>query len=322
MKTGLFLTPGAARTAYYVGALDVLIRESGIHFDVIAGSSVGALNGAFAAMDETRQLIEIWKNWTTEDVMVNDYKALLQGGFFWASHFASNEPEYETGVRDYIFEDKIQDGVTFRFNIADISTGTNRILTYPGEEVPIQKGIMAAVSVPVLFEPVEIDGHQYVDGLAIEGCPLESLILQTGVDRVFVLGVSPRSPLENPTKNAYTAMLSASEWNQYTEPFYAIQQAEEENAIIRAWQKERESLKRLIDSSDITAAEKTELTELLETAYAENTLPYNRQPVDIHSVMPQHPIEMWFGEFLPSRSKKLMDMGRQDALHLLEKIPV
>jgi hypothetical protein len=31
---------------------------------------------------------------------------------------------------------------------------------------------------------------------------------------------------------------------------------------------------------------------------------------------------MWFGEFLPSRSKKLMDMGRQDALHLLEKIPV
>ena len=69
MKTGLFLTPGAARTAYYVGALDVLIRESGIHFDVIAGSSVGALNGAFAAMDETRQLIEIWKNWTTEDVM-------------------------------------------------------------------------------------------------------------------------------------------------------------------------------------------------------------------------------------------------------------
>ena len=49
MKTGLFLTPGAARTAYEAGAVHTLVTEGGIAFDVIGTCSAWAINGSFVA---------------------------------------------------------------------------------------------------------------------------------------------------------------------------------------------------------------------------------------------------------------------------------
>lgn len=320
MKTGIFLTPGAARTAYYVGALHTLMTESDIRFDVIAGTSVGALNGAYAAMEDTEQLVEIWREWTTREVMVNDYGAIIKGAFFWAKNFASNEPEYETGVRDFIFEEKLREGVTFRFNIADLTSGENRILEYPGESIPLQKAIMAAVSVPVLFEPVEIEGHQYADGLAIEGCPLNEILLGTGVERLFVLGVSPREPLLNPAKNTYRTLLSAVEWNQYSEPLLAMDAVREANGIITSWQEIRKEIGASLDGADIDDSKREDIQSSIAELYDSIEFPYARDPVEIIPVMPEKPIDMWFGEFEPERSQRLMELGRQRALDIMKNL--
>lgn len=320
MKTGIYLTPGAARTAYYVGALHTLMTESDQQVDVIGGTSVGALNGAFAAMGETGKLLEIWKNWTTEDVMVNDYAAIIKGGFFWARNFSSNEPEYRTGVKDYILEENIRDGVTFRFNIANLTTGENRIVQYPGEDIPLQKAIMASVSVPVVFEPVEIGGCQYVDGLAIEGCLLEELVLSQGVDRAFVLGVSPSGSVSNPTKSPYRALLSASEWNQYSEPLRAVKEAEEVNEMIKSWQHDLETLKQGIGVLDIGDDVKQQFQAMVQESMKVADFPYSRTSVEIIPVMPEEPIEMWFGDFKPERSQKLIEQGRKKMLEILDSL--
>lgn len=320
MKTGIFLTPGAARTAYYVGALHTLITETQIRFDVIAGTSVGSINAAFAAMGETDALISIWQGWTTDEVMVTDYKAIIKGGFFWAQNFSSNKPEYQTAVRDYIFEEKINANIRFRFNIADLTTGRSRILEYPGENIPIQKALMAAVSVPVLFKPVEIGGNQYVDGLTIEGCLLEELLLSTGIDRAFVLGVSPSKPIKNPTKSAYKSLLSAVEWNQYSEPLLAIREANEANELIRNRQTNEQALMQAIDKLEIEKTEKQQAQAIIKESMDDVVFPYKRKPIEIIPVMPEEPIEMWFGDFKPERSKKLIKKGRNDVLRLFETL--
>lgn len=320
MKNGIYLTPGAARTAYYVGALHALMTETEIHFDVIASSSVGSLNGAYAAMNKTETLVEIWENWTTDEVMTTDYGAILKGGFFWARNFSSNDPEYRTAVRDYIFEEKISDDTVLRFNIANLTTGENRIVQYPGEDIPLQKAIMASVSVPVVFEPIEIEGEQYVDGLAIEGCLLEELLLSTGVDRVFVLGVSPEKPLQNPAKSPYSTMLSASEWNQYSEPLIAIDEAKEINEIIENRRQSKESLKQSISELEIGETEKNLVQSMIDESMQSGDFPYERDPVEIIPVMPEEPIDMWFGDFKPERSRRLIEMGRQDILNILEDL--
>lgn len=320
MKTGIYLTPGAARTAYYVGVLHSLMTETKIHFDVIAGTSVGSLNGAFAAMDETEILLDIWKDWTTEEVMTTDYGAILKGGFFWARNFSSNDPEYRTAVRDYIFEEKIRDNTVLRFNIANLTTGENRIVQYPGEDIPIQKAIMASVSVPAVFEPIEIENEQYVDGLAIEGCLLEDLILSTGVDRVFVLGVSPKGPIENPAKSPYTSLLSALEWNQYSEPLIAIEEANEASEIINNRKEIRVSLRKSISELNIGETEKNLALSIIDEAVESGDFPYERDPVEIIPVMPEEPIDMWFGDFKPERSRKLIERGRKDLMRILDTL--
>ena len=49
-KTGLVLGGGGARGCYEIGAWKAL-DEAGIHFDVVAGTSIGALVGAIYTAD-------------------------------------------------------------------------------------------------------------------------------------------------------------------------------------------------------------------------------------------------------------------------------
>lgn len=56
-KTGLVLGGGGARGCYEIGAWKAL-DEAGIHFDVVAGTSIGALVGAFYAQQTIEPLLD------------------------------------------------------------------------------------------------------------------------------------------------------------------------------------------------------------------------------------------------------------------------
>ena len=57
---GLVLEGGGAKGAYQIGAWKAL-KEAGIHVKGIAGTSVGALNGALIAMDDFEKAERIWE---------------------------------------------------------------------------------------------------------------------------------------------------------------------------------------------------------------------------------------------------------------------
>jgi predicted acylesterase/phospholipase RssA len=66
-RRGLVLQGGGAKGAFQYGALQQL-RLKGIDFDVIAGTSVGALNGAIAATESWDQGDLLWSNLTMTKV--------------------------------------------------------------------------------------------------------------------------------------------------------------------------------------------------------------------------------------------------------------
>ena len=57
---GLALEGGGAKGAFHVGALDAFF-ERGYRFDMIMGTSIGALNGAMVAEGEFDTLKRLWE---------------------------------------------------------------------------------------------------------------------------------------------------------------------------------------------------------------------------------------------------------------------
>ncbi len=68
MAKGLVLAGGGALGAYQIGAYEALL-ELGHKFDIITGTSIGALNGAFIASDMFAELKDLWNNMVPSDVV-------------------------------------------------------------------------------------------------------------------------------------------------------------------------------------------------------------------------------------------------------------
>ena len=65
---GLVLEGGGAKGAYQIGAWKAL-KEAGVKINAVAGTSVGALNGALICMDELEMAQQMWSNLTYSQVM-------------------------------------------------------------------------------------------------------------------------------------------------------------------------------------------------------------------------------------------------------------
>ena len=64
----LALEGGGAKGAYQIGAWKAL-REAGVKIDAVAGTSVGALNGALIVMGDLEKAEAIWENIRYSQVM-------------------------------------------------------------------------------------------------------------------------------------------------------------------------------------------------------------------------------------------------------------
>ena len=74
---GLVLEGGGAKGAYQIGAWKAM-REAGVKIKGIAGTSVGALNGALICMDDLTNAEKVWENISYSSIMsVEDEKMEL-----------------------------------------------------------------------------------------------------------------------------------------------------------------------------------------------------------------------------------------------------
>jgi len=56
----LILSGGGARGAYEAGAVRTLLEHE--RFDIICGTSIGAINGTLVAQDEVEKLEALWRS--------------------------------------------------------------------------------------------------------------------------------------------------------------------------------------------------------------------------------------------------------------------
>ena len=68
MKTALVLGGGGSRGSYQIGVLKAL-EDLDVKYDMIVGTSIGALNGALIIQDGVDKLIDIWETISIKDII-------------------------------------------------------------------------------------------------------------------------------------------------------------------------------------------------------------------------------------------------------------
>jgi NTE family protein len=156
----------------HVGVLKAM-QELGIEYDAIIGTSIGALVGAMAAggrdIEEIEQIIT--------DVQKADYfrlnflKLLLKGtrapSMYQGSTFRSSLRKI---LPDVNFEDM---KVPFYCNSVRLETGGTVFWGIPGfDKVPLVDAVYGSCALPGIFEPLEYEGNNYMDGGIVDSVPL------------------------------------------------------------------------------------------------------------------------------------------------------
>jgi NTE family protein len=183
-KTAFVFAGGGSFGAIQVGMLHSLAAH-GISADMVVGSSVGALNGAFYAGDPTldgvKRLGTIWRGLTRHDVFPVTWRTML--GFLWRRDFLIPHDGIRKLIDDHIPFRNLQDATMPVHIVAtDIISGDSVVLS----EGSTAEAIVASTAIPGAFSPIRYKNYFLADGAISSNTPVR-VAVRKGATRLIVL---------------------------------------------------------------------------------------------------------------------------------------
>ena len=186
MSSAFVLTGGGSLGAVQVGMLQAL-HERGIDPDLVIGTSVGAMNGAYLAgpgspSQRLSGLAELWTRIRRRDVFVADPRRWLGAALGTSPSLFPSVPlrmllEQQLGYRT--FE---QARIPMAVMATDLTTGQGLVLT----DGDIVAGVQASAAVPGLLPPQPWRERLLVDG-AVGGLDSIAYADSLGPDDIYLL---------------------------------------------------------------------------------------------------------------------------------------
>jgi NTE family protein len=185
MMTAFVLGGGGNLGAIQAGQARAIL-ESGVKPDLIIGTSVGAINGAFIAArcDETSgaQLCDIWSAIRRSDVFPSRPTIGLSGLLGRGSHLVPNSGLRRL-LRRHVPFDRLEDAPTpLQVVACELRTGQEVVLS----SGPTDDAVCASAAIPGVLPPVTIDGRVLVDGGIANNTPISQAIA-AGATTIWVL---------------------------------------------------------------------------------------------------------------------------------------
>lgn len=249
-KNALVLTGGGARAAYQVGVLQALMQmrrdageRRGNPFQIICGTSAGAINGLGLACRAdhfdlaVRAMVEVWRDFRTEQVYRADSLGVIRSGAQWLSLFSlgwalarwrrarprsllDNEPLRDL-LPDLLRLDRLpqlmQEGHLHAVALSASSYTTGEHVTFydsahelPGWSRSQRRSVrgpltldhlMASSAIPFVFPSIKlgVEGrpNYFGDGSMRQAAPISPAI-HLGAERILVIGAGRLNEPEQP----------------------------------------------------------------------------------------------------------------------------
>lgn len=197
---------GGSFGAIQVGMLHSLAAH-GITADMVVGSSVGALNGAFYAGDPTlkgvERLGEIWRGLKRQDVFPMSWRTVMS--FLWRRDFLISHDGIRKLIDDHIPYRNLEDAkVPVHIVTTDIISGDSIVLS----EGSTSQAIVASTSIPGAFRPIRYKDYYLADGAISSNTPIQ-VAVQKGAKRLIILPTGHACAAQAPPVGAVANALHA-----------------------------------------------------------------------------------------------------------------
>lgn len=205
-KTAFVFAGGGSFGAIQVGMMQALAAH-GVSADLVVGSSVGAMNGAYYAGVPTlagvKNLAEIWRGLTRQDVFPVSLGSFVS--FLWRRDFLISHDGVRRLVEDHLpYKNLEQAIVPVHIVTTDIVTGETVVLS----EGSAAEAIVASTAIPGAFAPVAYKSRFLADGAISSNTPIR-VAIDKGAERLIIMPTGFACAEQTPPVGAVATVLHA-----------------------------------------------------------------------------------------------------------------
>ena len=221
---GYVLGGGGSLGAMQVGMLQAL-SEHEINVDLVAGTSVGALNGAVVALDPrgaANRLSHLWARVTRDEVFPGGVLAQARTLQHSKTHLFPN-----TGlaavIERFLGDNQQFEELAVPFAAVTMDTATGRVHSL--RHGPLLPALLASAAIPGIYPPVDHEGRHLYDGGVVANVPMR-IAVDMGARSLVVLdcgfpGQQPTPPDTYAEILLFTAMIAMRVQATYEAPLIA-----------------------------------------------------------------------------------------------------
>lgn len=198
MKRAIVLSGGGGKGAYQIGVWKAL-RKLHIKYDIVTGTSVGALNGAFMVQKDYRSALRVWKNMSFKSVYNKDLKEdinTLEGKKELVSMYAKgividggmNIENLENLLDKYLDEKKVRKS-KIDYGLITFNLTTLKALSYTKKDIPkgkLKDYMLASSTCYPVFKKKEIGENIFIDGGVYDNLPI-NLAISMGATQIIAV---------------------------------------------------------------------------------------------------------------------------------------
>ena len=194
MKRAIVLSGGGSKGAYEIGVWKAL-NKLNINYDIVTGTSVGALNGALMVQKDFRYGLKLWKQISfnkifhdnvqdtskTTEVISTVYKNILQNG-------GMDVSKLENLLSEIIDLKKIYSS-SIDFGLVTVNLSTKKPIMLQKKNIPQDKFcdyLMASSTFFPAFQVKNIEGNSYIDGGYYDNLPI-NLAIKMGATEIIAV---------------------------------------------------------------------------------------------------------------------------------------
>lgn len=203
MKRAIALGAGGARGAYQIGTWKAL-RELGVDYDIVVGSSIGSVNGVAMVQDDYDLALDLWKNISVDKIFAGDVDLDFEPQDIIGSteklvslliKILTNKgldiSPFLDLLNDIVDEDKVRASAR-EFGIVALRVPLIKGMEITKEKMKVgymAKYILASSSAFPVFPVCEVDGNKYIDGGYYDSLPI-NFARNLGAEEVVAIDVS------------------------------------------------------------------------------------------------------------------------------------